>query len=68
MDHVRCAINDFNCSILTAPPYILIADYRYLRQMNLDGSNYRSILNFGYIHSMDFDYRCVITVAHYNTR
>ena len=42
----------------------MIADNIYLRRMDLDGSNYRSLLTFYYIHSMDFDYRYVQLVFH----
>lgn len=44
-------------SLYAVPPYILIADHIYLRSMNIDGSAYRTILTYSYIHSLDFDYR-----------
>ena len=47
-----------------APPFILIADNIYLRRMDLDGNNYRSLLTYYYIHSMDYDYKYVQLIIH----
>lgn len=41
----------------------MIADHIYLRRMNLDGSNYRSLLTYYYIHSVDFDYRYYVQLV-----
>ena len=47
----------------TAPLSILYTVYRpYVRRVNLDGSNIRTLYSGGYPYAVDFDYRQVTTL------
>lgn len=47
----------FICICYTAFEYMYIATRRYMFRANINGSGLQQILNYYYIHAIDFDYR-----------
>ena len=50
-------------------PYILLANWRFIHQLSLDGSQERTIVSdpFGNIYAMDYHYRSMMMAPHIGT-
>ena len=50
-------------------PYILLANWRFIHQLSLDGSQERTIVSdpFGNIYAMDYRYRSMMMAPHIGT-